>query len=364
MNRVVLQIVQHMKPGGIETMALDLQHHMKDFDVHIVSLEGKKEDVLENWPRLKQVESRLHCLDKKPGLQISTVLKLVLLIKRLKAKAVHSHHIGPLTYGGVAARFCGLKELVHTEHDAWHLEDPRAATLEQKLIRYLRPTLVADCHTVSKNLKAIIQEAEPVVIYNGIDTRKFSPATKSEKLKTRQFFKMDEQAFFIGCAARMEKVKGLHYLISAMPSLPDYIKLVLAGDGSEKQALNEIVIQLGLRDRVQFLGRIERMDLFYKSLDMFCLPSLNEGFPLSPLEAQACDIPTIITDVGGAKEALCATTGQLIPAKDTDAINQAIKTLAGREFQKDTEMVTPRDFVMKHADMHLMIGAYSNLLKG
>ena len=80
---IVAQIVQHLAPGGIETMALDLQRKSDTPEnIHIISLEGNHLDSVASWPRIKQLE-RIHFLDKQPGLSTSTVTQLYQLLKKL-----------------------------------------------------------------------------------------------------------------------------------------------------------------------------------------------------------------------------------------------------------------------------------------
>lgn len=357
MTKTVLQVVQHLKPGGIETMALDLQQHLDNCQVHIVSLEGTKKQALKDWPRLIPRKDQLHFLNKKSGISFMSIAKLALLIKKLNVEAVHTHHIGPLTYGGMAARLAGVKHLIHTEHDAWHLEDPKAAALERKLIHHLSPTLVADCTLVASKLSQLDDTLSPHIIYNGIDTDRFRPAQDGEKQQARAHFNLPKDVHVIGCAARLEDVKGLPYLIDALSALPDDVCLALAGEGSCMDRLKLQAASNNTQERVFFLGRVEEMDLFYKAIDLFCLPSLNEGFPLSPLEAQACNVPAIVTDVGGAKETLCPHTGTLVDAKDAPALSRALKK---KLYEPRTH--APRQFVLNQANIGLMTAAYAKLL--
>lgn len=357
MYKTILQVVQHLKPGGIETMALDLQRYLPNCHVHIVSLEGSETEMLTRWPRLKNRRTHLHFLNKKPGFHLSTLMKLIWLMKKLKVDAVHTHHIGPLTYGGTAARLCSIQNLVHTEHDAWHLENPKSRHLEQQLIRILKPCLVADCALVAEKLQGFFNNVMPYVIFNGIDTQRFAPQTSMDKATARKHLGLPETVPLIGCAARLEEVKGISYLIAAISHLPPNTHLVIAGQGPQMERLVRQASFNNAKDRIFFLGPVEDMPLFYKALDLFCLPSLNEGFPLSPLEAQACDIPTVLTDVGGAKETLCPKTGTLVPASNVHALAQALKNNL-----ENPSKISPRLFVQERADIRMMCLAYAKLL--
>ena len=351
----VIQVVQHMRPDGIETMALDLadfcEQHERTF---IISLEGDIESAIHHWPRLKPVADRLIFLGKKPGLAPVLIFRLSQLFKKLKAGTVHTHHIGPLLYAGMAARLSRIKCLIHTEHDAWHLNDPRQRNLQRWAVRLIQPQLVADANSVADGMRQQLHYTKDIrVIHNGIDTERFIPG---DQRKARQYFALPQNVEIIGCSGRMEEVKGQKTLIYALTQLPHTIHLALAGTGSTETGLRHLVQTLGLNSRVHFLGRIDEMPTFYQTLNIFCLPSLNEGLPLSPLEAQACGIPTVVTNVGGSRETLCPASGMLIPAGDADAMASTLRRMLNQPHE-----TSPRHFVQQHGDVRMMARGYATL---
>lgn len=352
---VIVQIVQHLVPGGIETLTLELLRAAPpDTEVHIVSLEGNHDESLAKWPRLQSCSAQLHFLEKPPGFQPALFLRLARLLWQLKATAVHTHHMGPLLYGGLAARMCGISRWVHTEHDAWYLNAPKAKKLVSQCLRWLRPTLIADANNVAIAVQNAIPSARPGVIYNGIDTRRFIPGNST---LARQRLGLPDQGFMVGCAARLEHVKGIDLAIQAIARLPENYQLVIAGQGSQRELLGSLAQQLGVQHRVHFLGLVDDMTRFYQSLDIFCLPSRAEGLPLSALEAQACGIRTLVTRVGGTREALCPDTGLSVPPESPKMLaNMMVKA---RQLPSPT---SPRHFVVAARDLQDMAGQYFSLL--
>lgn len=353
--KTIIQVVQHLRPGGIEIIALDLLTCCTDDEqTFIVSLEGNLDAAIDHWPKLAQYRDNLIFMDKKPGLTLSMLMPLVRLFTRLKATAVHSHHIGPLLYGGIAARMAGIKQLTHTEHDAWHLDSTKRCYLQRALITLLRPMLVADAQAVADNMRKKLKYRGTIsVVRNGINSARFIPG---DQHSAREQLKLPLGVSLIGCSGRMERVKGQSVLISAMAELSDHIHLALAGSGSIEAELRKQVTQFGLTQRVHFLGHIDQMPTFYQSLDLFCLPSLNEGLPLSPLEAQACNIKTLVTDVGASKETLCPESGQFVVANDPTAMAQTLEKMLN-----SPSNAQPRAFVKQHGDVHIMAQAYADL---
>jgi len=353
----VVQVVQHMRPGGIETMALDLSAFSKKYEkTIIISLEGSRESSIKSWPRLKGIADNIIFLDKKPGLQPSLIFHLTRLFKQLKVDTVHSHHIGPLLYAGIAARLAGSKCLIHTEHDAWHLNNPRRRRLQQFIIKLTRPTLVADAEIVAAKMKHYLKINNIHIIHNGIDTERFIPGDQTQ---ARYNLGLPQNVQLIGCSGRLEKVKGQKTLIYALTKLPETVHLSLAGIGSTETELRRIINVYNLSRRVHFLGRIDDMPEFYRALDVFCLPSLNEGYPLSPLEAQSCDIPTVVTNVGGSSETLCPHNGKLIPANNPQAMADTLLRMLQLKLEKTH--TSSRSFVQKRGDVRQMAHAYSLL---
>lgn len=356
---IVAQIVQHLAPGGIETMALDLQRKAEHPErVHIISLEGKLSEAIEHWPRIKKLE-RVHFLTKQPGLSLSTIAKLSRLLKQLNINVVHTHHIGPLLYGGIAAKLVGCNH-VHTEHDAWHLNNRKQRWMVFSCFHLLKPSVAADAELVATNIRQHIPLFTPSVILNGIDTNKFQP---SDQATARMKLKLPMSAPIIGCAARFTEVKCHNLLIHAFSKLPKNTHLALAGGGELEHKLRNLTRHLNIEQRVHFLGVIDDMPSFYHAIDIFCLASKKEGLPLSPLEAQACQRVVVITDVGGCREAIDPASGILINAGSTQELETALKTQLSSGINPEKQK-SARNFVVDHCNLDRMIRQYNNLYSG
>lgn len=349
-----VQVVQHLRPGGIETMALDLLTHCgADEAGYILSLEGNRDEALTRWPRLVPVAGKLIFLDKPAGFRPGVILRLARMFWEMKVHCVHSHHIGPLLYAGIAARLAGVPYRIHTEHDAWHLNDEKRRNLQRKVLWLARPQLVADAETVAEGIRRNLGRDDFAVIHNGIDTGRFQPGDRGA---ARVALGLPSDVSLVGCSGRLEEVKGQKVLLQALAQLPDGVHIALAGIGSTEAALRAQAKDLSIGQRVHFLGRIDAMPSFYQALDLFCLPSFQEGMPLSPLEAQACGIPALVTDAGGSRETLCPASGKLVPVGDPQAMAKAIAEMLGH-----SGGVNPREFVKQEGDLERMANAYAKL---
>lgn len=369
--KTIVHVVQHLRPGGIECLVLEIMKHnlseQNGDQVFIVSLEGDKQDALNNWPRLRGYHDRLFFLNKESGHSIKTLLSLVSLLRDLGVDVVHTHHIGPLIYGGLAGVVARVHHRIHTEHDAWHLENNKRRILEKIILNIVQPELVADANFVAEKMHQYQLGYQSKTIHNGIDASYFD---KGDKLLARNRIGLDKllinhgrnvaHSRVIGCAGRLVAVKGHQYLIRAMTQLPQDIVLVLAGEGEEYQTLKGSIEKYGLSNRVFLLGSIIDMKSFYQAIDVFAMASLNEGLPLSPLEAQACGVPVVLTRVGGCHEACCSETGILVPSENSDALAWGIRKQLKRKEQG--ELIETRSFIKSQRSLTSMVQQYRELI--
>jgi len=139
----------------------------------------------------------------------------------------------------------------------------------------------------------------------------------------------------VGCAARLEDQKSLDTLVAAMVDIAE-AELVLVGDGERRGQLEAQSRALGIADRVQFVGWQEDARPFIAGFDLFVLPSRDESFPLTIVEAMLAATPVIATDVGSVAEAVIdGVTGLLVPPRDAAALSSAIRRLLDDDVLRD-----------------------------
>lgn len=343
MSGAVIHVVQHLSPGGLEVMALELARTQQELGqpALVLSLEGDMEAAVAHWPRLASQRGQLLFAGKRAGFDAMLVPRLVALFRRLRPAAVHTHHVGPMLYAGTAARLAGVPARLHTEHDAWHLAEPRRRRLVRLARRLMAPVMIADAPHVAQSVAAALGGAPPVVVMNGVDTGRMRP---QEQAAARRELGLPEGVRLLGVAARLERVKGVDVALEALRHLPRDVHLAIAGGGSEAATLRSQAIALGIADRLHWLGVMDDMSRFYPALDLLLLPSRHEGLPLAPLEAQACGIRVVATRVGGTAAGICPLTGQLVPPEDPAAMAKAVLLALDR-------MGDPRPFVLREASL-------------
>ena len=132
--------------------------------------------------------------------------------------------------------------------------------------------------------------------------------------------------------ARLHSQKGHIFLLEAAVHVPDAL-FVFAGDGEERSRLEDRARQLHIADRVRFLGSRQDVPALLACCDVFVLPSLYEGLPLSVLEAMAAGRPVVATSISGTDEAVVdGVTGLLVPPSDAGALAAALnRVLSDRD---------------------------------
>lgn len=174
------------------------------------------------------------------------------------------------------------------------------------------------------------------VIPNGVDVNKF---------QSRKTFNDDYTIFFLSLLDEFHRYKGLDYLLKSLQivkkEIPNF-KLVVGGKGVLVDYYKKMAASMGLVDNVEFTGFISDDEIvgYYNQANVFVLPStssLQEGFGIVALEALACQIPVITTDIVGVAEDLVAVNGGLVvPPKDVVKLAEAIIIIfKDRELQKE-----------------------------
>lgn len=183
--------------------------------------------------------------------------------------------------------------------------------------------------TVCEALKDVlidldVPSSKTTVLRNGVDLDVFHPADRSQ---SRADLKL--KGFTLLTAGHLVERKGHHLIIKALKELPG-VALLVAGDGEIRASLEALTDQLGLQDRVTFLGAVPHKDLYrvYSAVDALVLASDREGWPNVLLEAMACGTPVVATNVWGAGEIVQSPeAGLLVEERSPSALAESVQKL-------------------------------------
>lgn len=352
-----VQVVQRMGQGGIETLALDLVASGVA-DKGLFSLQSDAGELIAAWPKLTAVAPILDGFNQGTGFDTQMLRRLAGRLRTLRPRAVLLHHIGPLLYGGLAARLAGVARVIHVEHDAWHYtREPKNVTIAKVADRIVRPRRVAVSNDIAHAVHAFLPRASFTVIPPAIDTARFRPGDMG---LARAALGLSGQARVVGTAGRLVDVKGHAVLISALSQLPGDVHVVIAGEGPLAEPLARQAAELGLTDRVHMIGRIDQLENVLPAFNVFALPSLNEGLPRVLLEAQACGLSVAASRVGSIKDAVNPATAQLFAAGDGEGCAQALRAILD---QAPLQGASNRAFVETHFSWSNAVAAYRRLIE-
>ncbi len=180
------------------------------------------------------------------------------------------------------------------------------------------------------------------VVGNGVDTEKFHPVDRNE---ARQQLAIPGDAEVLITVGALVPRKGQIRVIEILPELiqrhPKLIYLIVGGaspEGDIGSRLRERVGELGLESHVRFLGPVapEELKIPLSAADVFVLATSNEGWANVFLEAMACGLPVVTTDVGGNREVVCREElGVVVPFGDADALRKAMAQALARHWERE-----------------------------
>ena len=262
----------------------------------------------------------LNDLSHSSWLYILTTIPFILfrsfvLARRSRVGAFHCHGFISGAMGFILS-LATRKPFIGTEQSVgWSREGSRF--LRSMVYRRAAACIAASNAVAEEFEKLGVKRIE--VIPNGVDVRVF---TRRGKVET--------QKYVILSVGRLEKVKGHRYLIEAFGRIKQEIpgaRLILVGDGSERNNLEKQTQELGLEKEVEFVGEVRHEELprWHWGANVFVMPSLSEGFGITAIEAMAAGVPLIATRVGGLVDIVRdGETGMLVEPRNSQQIQQAV----------------------------------------
>ncbi|MCU0962625.1 MAG: glycosyltransferase [Pirellulaceae bacterium] len=322
-RRRVVHVVNSFETGGMEKGVATLIRHSVDVVDHVlVCLTHTGET-----GRLLPSGTRVIEMNKPPGNSVSFLVKLARLLRGLRPCVVHTRN-WPGMDGVIAARVAGIRELVHGEHGLGS-DDPTGLDARRLRVRRALKSWPMEYTCVSRTLEQWLVDAvrvsRPVTrITNGVDTDLYRPGSGAA---ARAELGVDSGAFVVGVIGRLDPIKDHDTLLAAhrrlRAALPGAVVLVV-GDGPERPRLMASAPQ-----GVRFLGNRSDIPALLRALDVFVLPSINEGISNTILEAMASGVPVVASRVGGSPELVeDGVTGRLFPVGDIDALTVLLQAYA------------------------------------
>jgi glycosyltransferase involved in cell wall biosynthesis len=303
----VVHIINALPPiGGAERLVVDLAKCSQDRPVPVITWQSTDNSLVE----LEGGDS-VDLIPLRPF-----TFHALLRARRAIAQADVVHvHLFPTQY--FAPLLC--KPTVFTEHNTWNRRRryPWLKPVERLCYRMITKTVAISDETAAALVAWLGREPPRLeIIPNGVRLERFPLVERTPPT----------ERFTIGMAARMTEAKDHATLIAAMERIPDRCTLLLAGDGPLRPDLERQVAKLGLEERVRFLGVVHDMPRYYAEIDVYVQSSWHDGFSLVAVEAMACGLPTLGSNIPGLAQTI-GTEEALFTPGDADQLAARLTAL-------------------------------------
>ena len=320
----VLQLVEDLKIGGlervIESIVTGLDKDRYDAEVWCLVRGGEiAEELAEKGIKIKI----LGILSYHNPINI---LRLVFMLRQVRPDIVHTHGYFASVIGRIAAKIALVPIIIYHVHTIFYDNIKKRNIIIERLLSFITDKIIFISNAAKKSylLHFRINERKISVVYNGVTDANLK--VNSGKVNCK-----------VVTVASLVDHKGHEYLFEAARMVLDKVpqcKFIIVGEGVLNRKLKQRVSNLGIASSVKFLG--QRTDIYkiLSQMNLFVLPSLREGLSIAVIEAMACSLPVVATNVGGLPELVKdGYTGYLVPPKDSWALGDAIGQLLGNPKQ-------------------------------
>ncbi len=336
----ILHIIESLGCGGAERALLtNLTYLNKDKFYNAVAYLYNDGFFL---PDLKEIGVKAYPLSLKniyhPFAAINRIIKI---IKNEKIDIVHTNLFGADIYGRIAAKLAGVPYVVTTLHNLGY---EQSSVFDKRKIadniarRFCDSRFIAVSETVKKSAERNLKIKNIRVIYNSIDINAFSPLEEQERIDIRNRLGIKKDVCVLTDVGRLDFDKGHNFLLKALTlgelKNKNFV-LLLAGNGPAEAEFRDLCVELGIQEKVIFLGRRNDIRDIIGCSDLFILPTINEGFGIVILEAMALKIPCIASDIDGVREIIeNGKDGILVKPASSELLSGAIFDLMNNPIKR------------------------------
>jgi glycosyltransferase involved in cell wall biosynthesis len=340
-KRRVAHVINSMGLGGVPPVVYHLLRALpaERYDCHLYVLARKADhqDVREaQLERFRELGVPV-CFPERDRKDLHVVAELCQWIIRDQIDILHTHSYRPNIFGRLAGVLCkaGAMKIVGHYHNQYDNKWEADGTLiYDQLLARLSDRLIACSASVRQHIaeKAEIPEEQIELLLNGVELDRFAARLDPDAMKAELGIPSNSKV--VGVVGRISEQKAQDDFIRAARIIeqdePETVFLIVgaANDPALLERLQRLTIELGVDEKVRFVGHVTDMPRIYAALDVLVLPSRWEGFGLVLVEAMAAGKPIVATRVGGIPEVVVdGETALLVPPSDPAAIAAAVVSL-------------------------------------
>ncbi len=351
----ILIIINNLGIGGAERLVVDDINEMLTRGVSLKLLTLKNEHEASFIRQCKINKNDWTTIPFGNLYNIHSWWTVIRFINSYKPDVVFTHLWYSNTIGRIASKLSGVPKIMSFEHNVYDTLKSKKMFFVDCVLQLFSHKIIAVSDSVKQSLiKHNIKEKRIEVLLNGIDLSKY----QNLNIKTLDGEEKKDFTFvFIG---RLNHQKGVDILLKAFASVKNS-KLIIVGDGAEKEQLAGLSKELKIEERVKFLGVRKDIPKILSYSDCFVLPSRYEGFGIVVLEAMAAGKPIIVSNFAAASEMIKdGYNGIIFPIENIDALAKKMSVIAvekkqGEYLMKNAQNDSKNFSIQKHTDFLLSL---------
>jgi glycosyltransferase involved in cell wall biosynthesis len=358
----LLFLLQTLGTGGAERIVKSLcenldQRMFKCFVISLIDGEMKKEFV--------QLKIPVYCLNKRGHDALNLMHLISTFIQTNQIQVINAHHFSPFLHAFYGAKRHRCK-IYFTPHSSWEIElmSSNYSIFCRILLAFSNGAIGISPSVSESIIKTFhLPEHKVFTIINTIDYKRFKINVDIRKKKRELNVKGKEKV--IGAVGGLRRVKNYPSLIKAFKIVHekmDNVKLIIIGEGKMRDELESLAKDLGLSNKVSFLGVRSDVPELMKVMDVYCLTSFFEGMPLSLLEAMSAGVPIVGTDVPGIRDLITHEhTGLLVSSDNHKELAEGLIRVLMHPFLAEKLAKNEKKFVLKKHSIENWIWQYERL---
>lgn len=360
----LVYLLQSLGGGGMENGVVNLLNRMDPARFRVTLALMEPECRLAD--RIRRPGTTVVQIPRKRGRDPLYPLRLARAFRELAPDLVHTRGFSSID-GLLGAKLAGVPAIVHTEHGR-DVDEADRMRLRRRVLRTALFRFADRVGTVSQELQDCLVanvRVEPEKLRclpNGVDLSRFDGRRRHGRV--RSALAVADDTVVLVSVGRHDPVKDYPSLLHAFaPVAAEHrAELWLLGQGPDTQRLATLATELGVADRVRFLGFRDDVPDVLLDADAFVLPSVTEGMSNALLEAMACGLPAIATRVGGNPELVVdRVTGALVPVGDVGSLTAELERVVGQPRTRQLWGTAARKRVEEVFSLEKMVRRYEEL---
>jgi glycosyltransferase involved in cell wall biosynthesis len=325
----ILHLITSLEVGGEQHVMLTSIRGLskRNFRILVCSVMDK----IPMSGQFEQIGAPVHSLGLRGKYDPRVYWRLWRLLRRERPDILHTHLIHANLLGRIIGRLAGVPAIVASEVTVGRPR--RLGTIANRLTNRLVDRIETNALAVQRWLHETYRTPldKILVIPSGVETGTVATVTEAAELKKSLGISRDDRVVvYVG---RLEKEKGVEFGVRAFVEIADEfpeVRLVVAGEGRERESLDNIAYSSGYTDRIDLIGHTDEIPALMAIADVVLLPSLTEGLSQVILEAMVASRAVVATRVGGSAEVVeDGKTGFIVPARNASDLADALRRILG-----------------------------------